>query len=132
MSLNCREIDEIIRELDLDGSYIQDVVQPGFDTLALYVYGSRGAKTVFICTAQNACRIHETKRKISRNDKPLRFMEFLKSKIKGAKIESLAQIGFYLHVQFMNVFRNKCFRFCFPCYGSNTSFYDSFKYKNFG
>ena len=100
MSLNCREIDEIIRELDLDGSYIQDVVQPGFDTLALYAYGRRGAKTVFICTAQNACRIHETKRKISRNDKPLRFMEFLKSKIKGAKIESLSQIGLERVIEF--------------------------------
>ena len=100
MSLNCREIDEIIRELDLDGSYIQDVVQPGFDTLALYVYGKSGAKTVLICTAQNACRIHETRRKISRNDKPLRFMEFLKSKIKGAKIESCAQIDLERVIEF--------------------------------
>ncbi|MGP1459557.1 MAG: NFACT RNA binding domain-containing protein [Treponema sp.] len=100
MSLNCREIDEIIRELALDGSYIQDVVQPGFDTLALYTYGKGGAKTVLICTAQNACRIHETRRKISRNDKPLRFMEFLKSKIKGAKIESVTQVGLERVIEF--------------------------------
>lgn len=93
MSLNCREIDTILGELELEGSYIQDIVQPGFGTLAFFIYGKNGAKTILICTAQNSCRIHETKRKIIRNDKPLRFMECLKSKIKGAKIESCSQIG---------------------------------------
>ena len=81
MSLNCREINEILRELELEGAYIQDIVQPGFGTLALFVYGKNGAKTVLICTAPNACRIHETKRKIIRNEKPLRFMECFKSNI---------------------------------------------------
>ncbi len=93
MSLNCREIDEIIGELSLEGSFIQDIVQPGYDTLAFFVYGKGGAKTVLVCTAPNACRIHETRRKISRNDKPLRFMECLRAQIKGARIESCAQIA---------------------------------------
>ncbi|MGP1473933.1 MAG: NFACT family protein [Treponema sp.] len=93
MSLNCREIDTILGELELEGSHIQDIVQPGFGTLAFFVYGKNGAKTILICTAQNSCRIHETERKIIRNEKPLRFMECLKSKIKGAKIESCSQIG---------------------------------------
>lgn len=92
MSLNCNEIDLILQELDLNGSFIQDIIQPGFDTICLYTYKIQQAKTVLICTAQSAVRINETRRKIVKNDKPLRFMEFLKSKIKGSRIDEVCQI----------------------------------------
>ena len=36
MSLNCNEINVVLSELNLEGSFIQDVVQPGYDTVALY------------------------------------------------------------------------------------------------
>ena len=93
MSLNCNEINLILNELELTGTFIQDIIQPGFDTLALYTYKEGCAKTVLICTAQNSVRINETRRKITKNDKPLRFMEFLRSRIKGCRINSVAQIG---------------------------------------
>lgn len=93
MSLNCNEIDLILSELDLAGSFIQEIIQPGFDTLALYTYKTGCAKTVLICTAGGACRIHETRRKITRNAKPLRFMEFLNAHIRGARINSCSQLG---------------------------------------
>ena len=93
MSLNCNEINAILSELDLEGSFIQDVIQPGYDTLSLYTYKNGKALTLFICTAHSSCRIHATNRKITRNDKPLRFMEFLKSHIKGSRIVSCAQVG---------------------------------------
>lgn len=93
MSLNCNEINLSLSELDLEGSFIQDIIQPGFDTLALYTYKNSTAKTVIICTAQKSCRINETRRKIPKNEKPLRFMEFLKSRIRGAKIVSCRQLG---------------------------------------
>lgn len=94
MSLNCNEINLVLEELKPEGTFIQDIIQPGFDTLALYTYGEEGAKTILICVASGATRIHETRRKIPKNEKPLRFMEFLKSRIKGAKIVSCRQIGF--------------------------------------
>ncbi len=93
MSLNCNEINKILEELNLEGSFIQDIIQPGFDTLALYTYKEGCAKTLLICTAQNSVRINETRRKITKNDKPLRFMELLKSRIRGCRINSCAQIG---------------------------------------
>ena len=43
MSLNCSEINLILSELDLCGSFIQDIIQPGYDTLALYTYKLAGA-----------------------------------------------------------------------------------------
>ena len=99
MSLNCQEINAVLSELNIDGYFIQDIIQPGYDTLALYLYANGTPKTLLICTAQNSCRLHETRRKINKNDKPLRFMEFLKSKVKGARIESCYQIGLLRIVQ---------------------------------
>ncbi len=93
MSLNCNEINLVLSELNLQGAFIQDIIQPGYDTLAFYTYKEGSAKTVLICTAQNSVRINETRRKITKNPKPLRFMEFLKSKIKGCRINTCAQIG---------------------------------------
>ena len=93
MSLNCNEINLIINELSLTNSFIQDIVQPGYDTLAFYTYKEGTAKTLLVCTAQNSVRMNETRRKIPKNDKPLRFMEFLRSRIKGCRINSIEQIG---------------------------------------
>ena len=93
MSLNCNEINLVLDELDLEGAFIQDIIQPGFDTLALYTYKEGNAKTVLICTEQNSVRINETRRKITKNAKPLRFMEFMRSRIKGCRINFCRQIG---------------------------------------
>lgn len=100
MSLNCNEINLILSELDLAGSFVQDIVQPGYDTIALYVYKEGAAKTILICAANGATRINETRRKIPKNEKPLRFMEFLKSRIRGAKILSCAQMGLERIIKF--------------------------------
>ena len=92
MSLNCREIDVIIDELSPQGSFIQQIVQPTFDSIALHLYKTGGAKTVLVCLAAGACRIHETHKAVPKSDKPLRFMEFLRSRIRGSRIDSFAQI----------------------------------------
>lgn len=93
MSLNWKEIDAVLNELNLTGAFIQQIVQPGYDSIALYTYKTGTPKTILICLAGGACRIHETKRSVPKADKPLRFMEFLKSRIKGARIEQVQQLG---------------------------------------
>ena len=93
MSLNCTEIDLILKELDLKGSFIQEIVQPSFDSLALYTYKPGVPKTVFICLAAGSCRLNEVHRKIPKNPKPLRFNEMLRSRIKGARITDCCQLG---------------------------------------
>ena len=99
MSLNCAEIEKALGELPLAGSFVQDIVQPSFDSLALSLYSPRqgegaGAFTLFICLAHGSCRLHAAFSKIPKFEKPLRFMEFLRSKIRGAKIEAAGQPGF--------------------------------------
>lgn len=93
MSLNCNEIDLILNELDIEGSFIQEIVQPSYDSIALYTYKPGIPKTVFICLAGGECRIHEVRRKIPKNEKPLRFNELLRSRVKGAKITCCAQLA---------------------------------------
>lgn len=93
MSLNHKEIDIVLAELDLAGAFVQDVVQPNFDSVALYTFRPGAPKTVFVSLASGACRICETRRKVTRNEKPLRFNELLKSRIKGARIVSAEQVG---------------------------------------
>ena len=93
MSLNWKEIDLILEELDLEGSFIQQIVQPSYDTIALHIYKSGTSKTVLVCLAGGACRIHQTWTAVPKNTKPLRFMEFLKARIKGARINAIRQLG---------------------------------------
>ena len=48
MSLNHKEIDLILSELELSGTFVQDIVQPSYDSIALYTYKPGEPKTVFI------------------------------------------------------------------------------------
>lgn len=93
MSLNCKEIDAVLNELELEGSFIQQIVQPTFDSIAFYLYGQGESQTLLVCLAPGACRLHTTQKKIPRNEKPLRFMEFLRSKIKGSRINKVGQLA---------------------------------------
>ena len=94
MSLNCNELNRILSELDLNGSFIQEIIQSGYDSLILRcIKGGSSLKNILICTGQNACRINETRFKPPKNTKPLRFNEFLKSRVQGMRINSMEQIG---------------------------------------
>ena len=92
MSLNCAEIDKILEELDLEGSYIQKVVQSSYSVMVLHLYKTRPMALV-ICLEPGACRLHETTRKIPKFDKPLRFMELLRSRLRGAKVTEAVQLN---------------------------------------
>ena len=92
MSLNCAEIDKILEELDLEGSYIQKVVQSSYSVMALHLYKTR-PMILIICLEPGACSLHETSRKIPKFDKPLRFMELLRSRLRGAKITEAVQLN---------------------------------------
>lgn len=93
MSLNCNEINVVLSELDFTGAFIQEIVQPGYDTIAFRIFKNGTSNTLLVCTSANACRLNISNRKIPKNAKPLRFNEFLKSRIKGSKITSIRQLG---------------------------------------
>ncbi len=100
MSLNCNEINKILGELDLEGAFIQEIVQPGYDTLVFRTINKNEVSNLLICTSTNACRLNLTKFKGVKNKKPLRFHEFLRSNVQGMRINSIRQIGFDRIVKF--------------------------------
>ncbi len=85
MSLNNKEIDLILDELKLENRFIQKIIQPSYSALVLHLYSDKPL-SLFISLEAGGCRLHSTKMKIPKFDKPMRFMELLKSRIKGAKI----------------------------------------------
>ncbi|MDR2793745.1 MAG: NFACT family protein [Treponema sp.] len=93
MSLNWKEIDRILSELDLAGSQIQKVIQTTFDVLCLKVHGRAGTKNILIALTPGACRIHETFKPVPKSDNPLRFAQFLNARIMNGWIEEAVQLG---------------------------------------
>ena len=93
MSLNWKEIDLILEELDLPGMQIQKAIQSAYDLLALKLYGRGGAKTLLISLCPGACRLHETFSPTPKSEKPLRFAEFLNSRLVNGRIEEATQLG---------------------------------------
>lgn len=92
MSLNCCEIDLILDEASLEGAFIQKVLQSSYSVLVLGLY-KEGAFNLVFSLEGSACRFNISKKNFSKPDKPLRFMELLRSKIIGYRIESVRQIN---------------------------------------
>lgn len=93
MSLNYKEINYILEELTLSGSKIQKIFQPSYDTIVFELY-RRGERVFFLgSVAAGACRIHSIPSLSMKNERPLRFMECLRSRIRNGIIIEAVQIG---------------------------------------
>jgi len=93
MSLNHREIDLVLAELDLEGAQLQRVVQPSYDSVVLGFYKSGTESELLISIAHGACRIHTLSSRPPKPQRPLRFMECLRSRLRGGRLESIVQLG---------------------------------------
>ncbi|MBN1519113.1 MAG: DUF814 domain-containing protein [Spirochaetales bacterium] len=93
MSLNWKEIGAVLGELDIVGAQVQRVVQPSYDTLVLSLYKPGRSTELLFCVAHGACRIHETALPVPKADKPQRFMELLRSHVRGSRVEAIEQLG---------------------------------------
>ena len=93
MSLNWKEINVILEELDLPGSQIQAACQSAFDVIGLRLHKKGTTRQLLIALTPGACRMHETFRAFPKSDKPLRFAQFLNSRIVNGWIEEAAQLG---------------------------------------
>ncbi len=93
MSLNCNEINLILSELNLKETFIQEIIQSGYDTLGFKIVGAGERFNLLICTSAKACRINATTTSFPKNKKPLRFNEFLKARVQGMRINECKQIG---------------------------------------
>jgi predicted ribosome quality control (RQC) complex YloA/Tae2 family protein len=101
MSLNWKEIDRVLEELALEGCQIQKAAQPAYDLLLLEMYGSGRNRRVLFALSPGACRVHETFRSLPKSEKPLRFAEFLKSRLVNSRVEEAVQLGSNRIVRFI-------------------------------
>ena len=93
MSLNWKEINLILEELDLQGSLIQKIRQPDFKSLLLDLYKPGNGFPLLINLNQGNVRLH---RLTANNPKKVilqRFAQFLRSRINGGRIVSAVQLN---------------------------------------
>jgi predicted ribosome quality control (RQC) complex YloA/Tae2 family protein len=93
MPLNWKEINLILEELELEGAQIQSAVQSAFDVIIFRLHKKGVTKNLMVSLSSGACRIHETFRTFPKSDKPLRFAQFLNSKIANGWITEAVQLG---------------------------------------
>jgi predicted ribosome quality control (RQC) complex YloA/Tae2 family protein len=93
MSLNWKEINLILEELKLEGSQIQAAVQSAFDVIIFRIHRRGETKHFLVSLSSGACRIHETFAQYPKSEKPLRFAQFLNSRIVNGYITEAVQLG---------------------------------------
>lgn len=100
-SLNWKEIDLVLSELDLPGCLVQEVRQPAHDRVVLELFRSRpgstgsgrGRLSLLICLSNRYPRLHAVTEPLPGPPKPPRFAMFLRAHVKGGRIESARQVG---------------------------------------
>ena len=93
MSLNWVEIDAVLAEIDLPGSYVQQVIQPDFRNLYLEVFRPGRRFFLRVCLETGKSRIHTTDRRPRKPATRQRFAQLLHSRIKGARIAGARQVN---------------------------------------
>ncbi|OQY33450.1 MAG: hypothetical protein B6241_07765 [Spirochaetaceae bacterium 4572_59] len=93
MSLNWVEIDKVLEELPLEGCFLQNIRQSSFHHIILDLYRPGRTIHLLICLERSSLRLHETERRFKSLAKPPRFTSFLRSRIKGCRIEEVCQLG---------------------------------------
>ncbi|WP_024653921.1 NFACT RNA binding domain-containing protein [Borrelia persica] len=95
MSLNYSEINILLEELPLTNSFLRKIKQPNHKNLVMELYNKSIDEknfSVLISLDPQKTRIHKTSKKFENIKPPLRFFEFLKSKVQNGKISEAYQI----------------------------------------
>lgn len=92
-SLNWKEIDLVLSELDLQGCHIQEIRQPDYRNLYLFLYNPGGGFWLRVCLDNRAVRLHATRYPPPKPKKPQRFAEFLKKRIRGARVQDVEHLN---------------------------------------
>jgi len=91
MSLNFREIDLVLKELDLAGSRIDKINQPDRFSLFIGTYSGKQKQNILINLDHGTVRINRIAQKPLFPDFPPRFSQLLRARIKGGKILAVSQ-----------------------------------------
>lgn len=100
-SLNWKEIDLLLSEMDPAGTFIQEVRQPAHDRVVLELFRPGGESTggpgqslhMLLCASQQYPRVHTLSGRPGNPAKPPRFCMFLRARIGGGRIVEASQAG---------------------------------------
>jgi len=93
MSLNHKEIEQILGELEIEGSHLQKIKQPNFNTLYLEFYRPGNRFGIIICMAPGKTRIHLAPKAPVNEVKLQRFAQFMRSRVRGGRILEISQLN---------------------------------------
>ncbi len=92
MSLNWREIDQLLSELDLRGCLVQQIHQPTHETLVFEMRSRSGGFRVLVSLASRNARMHRLTASLPNPEKPPRFASFLRAHVRGGRIVEAVQV----------------------------------------
>ncbi|MBA7615600.1 hypothetical protein ES703_22883 [subsurface metagenome] len=93
MSLNWREINLLLAEIPLKGSFIRQIHQPGHQTLYFELYNRSKNFRLFFSFSSRNCRLHLLTGKPANPSRPPRFVAFLRAHIRDGRVINACQIG---------------------------------------
>ena len=92
--LNWREIDEVLAELELAGSFIRDVRQPVHHELVFELYAPRrGHCWLLVSFAARHTRLHRLAQRPRQLGGAPRFVTLLRAHLRGGRIRCAGQVG---------------------------------------
>ena len=92
--LNWREIDAVLAELELSGSFIRDVRQPVHQQLVFELYPPRRQRYwLLVSFAARHTRLHRLARRPGQLGSAPRFVSFMRAHVRGGRIGSAGQVG---------------------------------------
>ena len=92
--LNWREIDAVLAELELAGSFIRDVRQPVHHELVFELYAPR-RRSFWLLVSFDArhTRLHRLAQRPRQLGDPQRFVTFMRAHVRGGRIRAAGQVG---------------------------------------
>ena len=92
--LNWREIDAVLAELELTGSFIRDVRQPAHHELVFELYPPRRRRYWLLASfAARHTRLHRVARRPQQLGSAPRFVSFMRAHVRGGRIAAAGQLG---------------------------------------
>jgi predicted ribosome quality control (RQC) complex YloA/Tae2 family protein len=93
LSLNWREIDQIVAELDLVASHVQEIHQPTHDTLVFELRARSGGLRLLVSLAGRNVRLHRLSSTPPNPQRPPRFASYLRAHVRGGRITDVSQVA---------------------------------------
>jgi len=93
VSLNWVEIDEVLGELALEGSFLQNVRQADYHHFYFEFYSPGRPRQVLVSLAPQRTRLHEVVKRPPTLVRAPRFVEFLRARMMGAQVVVARQLG---------------------------------------